>query len=155
MNTIHKITYSLVLLNAYVHMSVYSMSIFDATKKGDIGSVHTHIAAGADVTQQDISGWTPLHYAARDGHKNIALALITAATKQQQVKHVDPTDYCGSTPLYYAVKFGHPDVVLALLNEGANPEFKNSRNETPVNIATVYIAMLIKDFQQRKNQTIQ
>ena len=47
-----------------------------AAGAGNIEAVKQHLAAGADVNAIDRRGWTPLHYAAYGGHKEIAELLI-------------------------------------------------------------------------------
>ncbi|MDB4794569.1 ankyrin repeat domain-containing protein [bacterium] len=52
------------------------ISIWMAVVRGDIEAVKQHIAAGTDVGAKDDKGYTPLHWAARNGHKEIAELLI-------------------------------------------------------------------------------
>ena len=52
------------------------ISIIDAAKQGNIEAVKQHIAAGTDVNAKDEDGYTPLHVAAWEGHKEIAELLI-------------------------------------------------------------------------------
>ena len=56
------------------------ISIWDAAEKGNIEAVKQHLDAGADVNATNDPVWeegsTPLHYAARWGHKEIAELLI-------------------------------------------------------------------------------
>ena len=48
------------------------LSILDAAEKGNIEAVKQHLADGADVNAKDIDGWTPLRFAAEQGHNEIA-----------------------------------------------------------------------------------
>ena len=48
------------------------ISILDAAAVGNIEAVKQHLAAGADVNAKDIDGWTPLRFAAEQGHNEIA-----------------------------------------------------------------------------------
>jgi len=53
------------------------ISIHDAAAKGNIEAFKQHLATGTDVDVK--GGWlggTPLHYAARDSHKEIAELLL-------------------------------------------------------------------------------
>ena len=74
---------------------------------------------GAEVNGKDNSGWTPLHYAAWDGHADVA-ALLLDRGAEVNVKTID-----GWTPLHYAADYGHADVVALLLERGA----KETENE--------------------------
>ena len=53
------------------------ISIHDAAKTGNIKAVKQHLAANADVNVKGIGGMTPLHRAAREGHKEVSELLIT------------------------------------------------------------------------------
>ena len=53
-------------------------------------------------------GFTCLHYAARNGYKDILLILL-----KKGLKH-DLKDSYGKTPLYYATKYRHRDVTRIL-----------------------------------------
>ena len=45
---------------------------------GNIEAVKQHLAAGTDVNAKLDRGYTALHYAAHEGHKEIAQLLIAA-----------------------------------------------------------------------------
>ena len=82
------------------------ISILDAAEKGNIEAVKQHLADGADVNAKD-RGWTPLHYAAIRGHKEIAELLIAKGA------NVNAKNNVGDTPLDLAT---HPS------NPNASPE---------------------------------
>jgi hypothetical protein len=48
---------------------------------------------------------------------------------------VETVDQSGNTPLHYACKYGHIDICRYLIELGASPCRKNSRNETPYDVA--------------------
>ena len=52
------------------------ISIHEAAEDGNIEAVKQHLAVGTDVNAKDRVGETPLHYAARHGHKVIVELLI-------------------------------------------------------------------------------
>jgi len=60
------------------------------------------------------TGWTPLHWAALEGHKGMAELLL--ANKAD----VNAKDNKGYTPLYYAADKGHKDVVDLLRQHGGH-----------------------------------
>ena len=55
------------------------ISIHSATENGNIKAVKQHLAAGTDVNakEEDLLGWTPLHYTATSGNRQITKLLIS------------------------------------------------------------------------------
>ena len=54
------------------------ISIHSATENGNIEAVKQHLAAGTDVNaKDDFLGWTPLHYTAASGNRQITKLLIS------------------------------------------------------------------------------
>ena len=74
-----------------------NISIHDAAAKGNIDAVKHHLAAGVDVNAKGYRGFTPLHYAARNGRKEIVELLITKGA-DVNVKIVSGPSI-GNTPL--------------------------------------------------------
>jgi len=74
-----------------------NISIWDAAAKGNIEAVKYHLAAGVDVNANGYRGFTPLHYAARNGHKEI-VELLIAKGADVNVKIVSGPSI-GNTPL--------------------------------------------------------
>ena len=60
------------------------------------------------------NGWTPLYWAARDGHETAVQVLVDAGAE------VDNATSIGETPLYIAANNGHEAVLKALINAGAD-----------------------------------
>ena len=87
-------------------------SIHVAARVGDIDWVIKHLEYVTDVNAQDDDSWTPLHWSAGRGNKEIAELLIAT------VADVNAKDVDGSTPLD-----------LAKLYEGDSPEDKAARME--------------------------
>ena len=86
----------------------------------------TLIQKGADVNK---TGWTPLHYAATNGHvKMISLLLEHNA-------YIDAESPNGTTPLMMAAMYGTQPAVKLLLDEGADPLLKNRQNLTALQFA--------------------
>ena len=52
------------------------ISIHQATSAGNIEAVKQHLASGVNVNAKGSVGWTPLHKAAKEGHKEVAELLI-------------------------------------------------------------------------------
>ena len=77
---------------------------------------HLLIERQADVNK---TGWTPLHYAATNGHLEMILKLL------QHHAYIDAPSPNGTTPLMMAAQYGSEDAVNALLKQGANPSLRN------------------------------
>ena len=85
------------------------ISIHDAAKAGDIETVKQHLVAGTEADVKDKEGWTPLHWAASNDHKEIVELLIAAGAK---VNAEDTAgEYRGSTPLDWAPKTEPADLL--------------------------------------------
>ena len=87
-------------------------------------------------------GYTPLHVAARYGHTEIGLHLISAGAK------VDAPDCQGATPLHVAACHNHIAVVhvLAHTNIGANVNGKSFNGSTPLHSAAACGAVEVIDY---------
>jgi ankyrin repeat protein len=97
-----------------------------AAFKGYEDLVAALIARGADVNK---TGWTPLHYAATNGHIGVIKQLLEASA------YIDAESPNGSTPLMMAAQYGSLDTVKLLLDEGADPTLKNQLGLTAIDFA--------------------
>jgi len=91
------------------------------------------IARGADVNRE---GWTPLHYAATKGHREMMRLLL------ENDAYIDSESANGTTPLMMAAFSTSPLAVKLLLEEGADPTLFNHGNASALDIA------VNKDHQQ-------
>ncbi|MCI0432846.1 MAG: ankyrin repeat domain-containing protein [Gemmatimonadetes bacterium] len=74
-----------------------------------------------------MGGLTALLYAAREGHSEIALALLGAGADINRVSDGDHT-----SPLLMAAINGHFDLALQLLERGADPNLQSDAGSTPL-----------------------
>jgi ankyrin repeat protein len=81
-------------------------------------------------------GWTPLHYAASKGHREMMRLLL------ENDAYIDSESANGTTPLMMAAFSKSPLAVKLLLEEGADPTLVNNGNASALDIATS------KDHQQ-------
>lgn len=97
-----------------------------ASLKGHTELVRQLIARGADVNKP---GWTPLHYAATNGH--------IAAMRMLLENHafINAQSPNGTTPLMMAARYGTPEAVKLLLEEGAEPDLRNEKGMTAIDFA--------------------
>ena len=64
------------LIPNFGHAGDMSKVLLEAIKNGDVNSVNALIAKGTDVNASDLSGYTPLIYAAKIGHSECVKILI-------------------------------------------------------------------------------
>jgi uncharacterized protein len=99
---------------------------------GELKFAQELIERGADVNKP---GWTPLHYAATNGHLEV-MELLFANNA-----YIDAASPNGTTPLMMAAQYGSTAAVKRLLDEGADPTLKNQ------------LGLGALDFASRANRT--
>jgi ankyrin repeat protein len=97
-----------------------------AALRGYIDICRKLIARDADVNKP---GWTPLHYAATNGHVEIIRLLL------DNHAYIDAGSPNGSTPLMMAAMYGTTDAVKELLDAGADPSLKNTLGLSAIDFA--------------------
>lgn len=97
-----------------------------AALKGHLELARKLIARDADVNK---TGWTPLHYAATNGHVAIISLLL------EHHAYIDAESPNGTTPLMMAAHYGSPEAVKLLLEAGADPTLKNRLGLTAIDFA--------------------
>ncbi|MDE2643043.1 MAG: ankyrin repeat domain-containing protein [Verrucomicrobiota bacterium] len=99
--------------------SAFADPIHDAARNGDLAGVQAELDKGVDVNAKDDVGKTPLTYAARFGHKEVA-ELLLAKGADASAK----TDDNGTTPLHHAALNGHKETAAMLIAKGADVNAK-------------------------------
>uniref|UniRef100_A0A3B3WDY7 Ankyrin repeat and sterile alpha motif domain containing 1B n=1 Tax=Poecilia mexicana TaxID=48701 RepID=A0A3B3WDY7_9TELE len=145
-------------------------------KKGILGSGSGSIPIpnllsmwkGVNVNCTDSSGYTPLHHASLNGHREVVLKLLQSEASPNLadskgcfplhlaawrgdvdivrilIHHgpshgrVNQQNHERETPLHCAAQYGHTDVVSVLLQELTDPTMRNNRQETPLDLAALY-----------------
>lgn len=74
-------------------------------------------------------GWTPLHYAATNGHASLVELLLDAHA------YIDANAADGTTPLMMAARGDHLSTVNLLLRQGADPALKTRQGWTAADFA--------------------
>jgi ankyrin repeat protein len=100
-----------------------------AALNDDLTLVNMLIAKDAEVNKK---GWTPLHYAATNGHDDVVKVLLDHSA------YIDAGSPNGTTPLMMAARGGHLSTVKLLLDEGADLRVKNQIGLTAVDFAKQY-----------------
>jgi hypothetical protein len=107
-----------------LHLAVYA---------GSLECVQLLIKKGADVNlASKTEKMTPMHFAAKYGHRNIARTLFEYGAK------VDPLNIMQRTPLHFAAETGRNDVGQYLLKSGANPDALDVHGWPPRALAELY-----------------
>jgi len=133
-----------------IHLAVFA---------GDIDKVRSFIESGVSVDAKDRTGFTPLHWAARTGHTNVAECLIANganvnagddSTPLQEAAYyskemvelliVKGADINAGpwTALHGAVDEGLREIVELLIQKGADVNAKDSKGRTPLHLAAWY-----------------
>ena len=100
-----------------------------AARVGDLAGVQAELDKGADVNEKAARGFTPLHYAVINDHKEIAELLIAAGA------NVNAKDAHDWIPLNQAVDLGHKEIVELLIAGGADVNAKSRFDGTPLDEA--------------------
>ena len=112
------------------------ISIHVAASDGNIETVKQHLAAGTDVNAKNV-GSTPLHWAAKKGHKEIAELLIEKGADLNAKQNL------GWTPLHNAASSGHKEIAELLITKGVDVNAKIAaanalgryKGDTPLDLA--------------------
>ncbi|KXJ11654.1 poly [ADP-ribose] polymerase tankyrase [Exaiptasia diaphana] len=104
-----------------------------AAEKGNIPILKLLLEKGADVNKKDdLSGDTPLHWAAKNDKVKAVHTLLTSGFEDVDVNIQNDSL---KTPLHLAVENKSKNVVLLLLYYKANPKQKNKDGEPPLRYA--------------------
>jgi hypothetical protein len=110
-----------------------SSPIHDAAETGDLAKVKTLLKDDPElVFSKNGDGMTPLHMAAREGHKDL-VELLLANKADVHTKNAE-----GETPLFLATKFGYKVVVELILANSADVNAKDKYGRTPLRLAVAY-----------------
>ena len=97
-----------------------------ASLHGELPVVKSLIARGAEVNK---TGWTPLHWAAANGHAEVVRYLL------ERHAYIDAESPNQTTPLMMAARQLHPTTVRLLIDEGADPTPRNQSGHTAAEYA--------------------
>lgn len=97
-----------------------------ASLKGYLDIAKRLIEKDADVNKP---GWTPLHYAATNGHLKIMELLL------EEHAFIDAQSPNGTTPLMMAASYGSPEAVKLLIQAGADLRMRNQKGLSALDFA--------------------
>jgi hypothetical protein len=97
----------------------------------DVAHMRALLAAGADVDERVMKGWTPLHMAAQQFSLEAARLLLDSGAA------IDPIDSSGRTPLFVAVYStrGRANMIALLRAQGADPFIEDNETMSPIQLA--------------------
>ena len=102
----------------------------EAAMTGDVATVKSLLKGGADVNAALGDGVTGLHWAARQGHEELANTLLVAGANVRAT-----TRFGAVTPLHLAAERGAGAIVAALVKAGADANAATATGATPLMFA--------------------
>ena len=99
-----------------------------------------------DKNPSDNNGWTPLHYAARDGQFQLFRYIFDLATDK------NPMNNNKDTPLHLAAGARRTEIAIYIIERIGQVYPKNNLNETPLDLALRNGNQLIMNCYIRKSQ---
>ena len=119
-----------------------------AAQRGDVEKLRALLSRRPELAHADgaggDSGYTPLHYAAREGHAECVSLLLSRGAA------VDAATSAGAaTPLHRAAYTNRADVVRILLAAGADPAAADADAETPLHKASARGAVACVEILRR------
>uniref|UniRef100_A0AAY4AD78 Protein kinase domain-containing protein n=1 Tax=Denticeps clupeoides TaxID=299321 RepID=A0AAY4AD78_9TELE len=134
-----------------------------------------------DLNQGDDHGFSPLHWACREGRSGVVDMLIMRGARINVMNRGDDTPLhlaashghreilakliqCkadlnaanehGNTPLHYASFWGHDEVAEDLVASGAQVSICNKYGETPLDKAKPHLSNLLRDKAEKQGQNM-
>ena len=128
--------FTIILSPTIIGIGIYAINanrgsnatLWAAAKLGDVEAINRHLAKGADASQLDAAGLTPLSWASLLGQAEAAAALIAGGA------NVLATDYDGTTALHCAAFMGESAVASLLVENGANINAVSNNGDTPLSV---------------------
>jgi ankyrin repeat protein len=111
-----------------------------AAETGNLDIFKTLFEASGKVAKPDEEGWNALHYASKDGHRNIVNYILkygkeSIKEKWEKEDEIDKRDDDRRTPLFLASQFGSLEVAQALILNGADIDVEDRNENTVLDVA--------------------
>ena len=122
-------------LIACVHTHSDFTPLADAARAGDVATIRSLIAHGADPNEAaGQNNWSPLLHAIHTGQIRSVEALLDGGAD------INRLSGDGVTPLMMAAGYGYTDIVQLLLKRGANPRIAGPDGVRALDLAVVGVA---------------
>jgi ankyrin repeat protein len=108
-----------------------TLSIFEATIKGDVLAVTSALRPQTKELRRDKEGNTALHLAVRVGNEKLVRLLLHHGA------HPNARNNRRETPVHEAARLNSPATLAILLSEGGNPLVRATDGLSPLDIAVV------------------
>ncbi|XP_067287663.1 dynein axonemal heavy chain 12-like [Pseudorasbora parva] len=135
-----------------IQISPEREKIFNAIKHGDEGTLRTLTVHQQAFSEEDDTGFVPLHEAAIQSNQNILQITFTASP--EDAKH--RKTHRGKTALFLAVEKGLLDNACFLLDNGSSPDSLDQEEDSPLVVAIrnnhYDMTKLLLKFRARVNQ---
>lgn len=110
--------------------AVAADDLIAASRRGDLFAVkHYSRKLPATISARDAFLYTPLHWAAIQGHWDVVEVLV------EHDADVNAIGGDGGTPLHLASHHDRPDMIRLLLDQGADLSIQNRWGRTPLHVA--------------------
>lgn len=111
-----------------------NLDLLRAAQSGDLRGTLDALKKGANINTRE-RGFTPLHWAAQEGHLSVVRALLVGGARV----NVRGTDDSDVTPLHQAIGEQHGRVAFLLIKSGADVNaFSQFNQSTPLHTCCAY-----------------
>lgn len=118
-----------------------------ASRLGKVDAVIDLLKQGANTNTKDNAGWTPLHEAVQNGRLDLVKLLLQYNTL------IDVPGQGNETPLHEAVRYNYPQIAEELVKNGANIKARNCKGETPLELASEDMKLVLEEAAENVIQT--
>ncbi|XP_065200755.1 uncharacterized protein LOC135831864 [Planococcus citri] len=125
-------------INATEMLNYLPADVNAAASKGDLRTVERLLQDGADVSDKDIEGRTPLHFAVNGGHVDVVNMLL------RNEADVTSTTNKGNTTLHMAASKGHKEIVEILLQGVVRDQLNEFINAKTISAGTTSLHVAAK-----------
>ncbi len=94
------------------------LALYQSVREGDIEKIKLLLDKGINVNTKDKEGWTPLHWATKNKHTELALLLI------KKDAYVTTRDKFGARPIDFALEYNNEILISEMMSRLISEEEK-------------------------------